>query len=71
MLLALVASAASGWAQTRLGAEVRLQYADMAVLESSESHKDLSCQVAPEKPYLGFDMRFHAYYRDRAHQGIR
>ena len=63
MLLALVASASSGWAQTRLGAEVRLQYADMAVLESSELHKDLSCQLTPEKPYLGFDLRFHAYYR--------
>ncbi len=63
MLLALVASASSGWAQTRLGAEVRLQYADMAVLESGEPHKDLSCQLTPEKPYLGFDLRFHAYYR--------
>src|SRR5260370_25568060 len=63
MLLALVASAVSGWAQTRLGREVRLQYADMAVLESSELHKDLSCQLTPERPYLGFDLRFHAYYR--------
>ena len=62
-LLALVASAVSGWAQTRLGREVRLQYADMAVLESSEPHKDLSCQLTPERPYLGFDLRFHAYYR--------
>jgi len=62
VLLGLVASAASGWAQTRLGAEVRLQDADMAVLESSEPHKYLSCQITPEKPYLGFDLRFHAYY---------
>ncbi len=63
VLLAVVGSAAGGWGQSRLGREVRLQYADMAVLESSESHEDLSCKVAPEKPYLGFDMRFHAYYR--------
>ena len=63
VLLALVASAVSGWAQTRLGTEVRLQYADMAVLESSEPRKDLACQLTPERPYLGFDLRFHAHYR--------
>jgi hypothetical protein len=63
LVLTLAASAASGWSQTRLGAEVRLQYADMTVLESGESRADLSCQLTPEKPLLGFDLRFHAYYR--------
>jgi hypothetical protein len=63
VLLALIASAVSGSAQTRLGTEVRLQYADMAVLEASEPHKDLSCQLTPDRPYLGFDLRFHAHYR--------
>lgn len=63
LVLTLAASVASGWAQTRLGTGVRLQYADMAALESGESRMDLSCQLKPEKPFLGFDLRFHAYYR--------
>lgn len=63
LVLVLVASGASGWAQTRLGPEVRLQPADMAVFESAEKRADLSCQLTHEKPLLGFDLRFHAYYR--------
>jgi len=59
----LAASAANGWAQTRLGTEFRLQSNDMAVLESDEPRADFSCQVTPEKPALGFDLRFHADYR--------
>jgi hypothetical protein len=59
----LAASTASGWAQTRVGTEFRLQSTDMAVLESDEPRADFSCQVTPEKPSLGFDLRFHADYR--------
>jgi len=35
---------------------------DMAVLEAQEIRKDLPCTVTPEKPSLGFDLRFHAGY---------
>ena len=62
LLFALTASAASGWAQSRLGAET-LPDTTEAVLDSRKARTELSCQVAPEKPYLGFDLRFHAYYR--------
>ncbi len=35
---------------------------DAAVLESREPRRDLPCTVAPIKPVLGFDLRFHAGY---------
>jgi hypothetical protein len=35
---------------------------DQAVLEEQEVRKDLPCTVTPEKPVLGFDLRFHAGY---------
>lgn len=35
---------------------------DMAVLEGGEVRKDLPCSVVPEKPSLGFDLKFHAGY---------
>jgi hypothetical protein len=63
LLSMLVASTACGWAQTRLGTEFRLQSFDMAVLESRKPRADFSCQVTPDKPGLGFDLRFHADYR--------
>ncbi len=44
------------------GGEVRLIGADSAVLESKEDRKDLPCTVAPAKPVLGFDLKFHAGY---------
>jgi hypothetical protein len=59
----LAASTVSGWAQVRLGAGFHLQYEDMAVLESGEPRADFLCRVIPEKPELGFDLRFHADYR--------
>jgi hypothetical protein len=52
-------------AQTLLfasGGPVRIQATDMAVLEEQEVRKDLPCSVTPEKPELGFDLRFHAGY---------
>lgn len=44
------------------GGMVRLFTSDAAVLESPDSRKDLPCTVTPEKPTLGFDMKFHAGY---------
>jgi hypothetical protein len=35
---------------------------DAAVLESQDTRKDLPCTVTPIKPWLGFDMKFHAGY---------
>jgi hypothetical protein len=44
------------------GGVVRLFTSDAAVLESPEARKDLPCTVTPEKPSLGFDMKFHVGY---------
>jgi hypothetical protein len=44
------------------GGGVRLFSSDNAILESREQRKDLPCDVTPEKPVLGFDMKFHAGY---------
>src|SRR5712691_7806451 len=63
LLFMLAVSTVSGWAQTRLSREFCLQYTDMAVLASRERRVDLSCQVTPDKPSLGFDLRFHSDYR--------
>jgi hypothetical protein len=41
----------------------RLQYDDLAKLASRESPEELSCDVVPNKPGLGFDLRFHFDYR--------
>jgi hypothetical protein len=40
-----------------------IQSNDLAVLDSREYREDLSCQVTPHRPSLGFDLRFHADYR--------
>lgn len=40
----------------------RLVGSDMAVLESGENRKDLPCSVTPNKPTLGFDLKFHSGY---------
>src|SRR5581483_10182953 len=39
-----------------------LQNGDMVVLEAGEVRRDLECQVMPDKPVLGFDLKFHAGY---------
>lgn len=52
-------------AQTPLsgsGGMVRIFNTDMAVLEMQEPRKDLPCGVTPNKPLLGFDLRFHSGY---------
>ena len=41
---------------------LRIVNTDMAVLEAQDVRKDLPCTVAPAKPVLGFDLRFHAGY---------
>lgn len=44
------------------GGAVALFSSDRAVLEAGEPRKDLPCAVVPDKPILGFDLRFHAGY---------
>ena len=41
---------------------VNIYNTDLAVLESGEVRKDLPCTVTPNKPALGFDLRFHSGY---------
>ncbi len=65
LCLSLVSWAAG--AQTPLagsgpGSAVRMINADWAVLEAREERKDIDCTVAPIKPVLGFDLRFHSGY---------
>jgi hypothetical protein len=63
LLFMLAVSTVSGWAQSLLSPEFHLQYTDMAVFASPEPRADFSCQVTPDKPALGFDLRFHSDYR--------
>lgn len=44
------------------GGLVRIHNTDLAVFEAGETRKDLPCVVSPEKPFLGFDLRFHGGY---------
>src|ERR1700722_7738779 len=45
------------------GGTVRLFSSDTAILEASDTRKDLPCTVTPvTKPILGFDMKFHVGY---------
>lgn len=41
---------------------VRIHNTDLAVFEAREPRRDLPCAVSPNKPMLGFDLRFHASY---------
>jgi hypothetical protein len=47
-------------AQVPMESSLRMNATDMAVLETREVRKDLACTVTPNKPELGFDLRFHA-----------
>jgi hypothetical protein len=47
-------------AQTPMTGVVRINSSDMAILETRDVRKDLPCTVNPNKPDLGFDLRFHA-----------
>jgi hypothetical protein len=44
------------------GGVVRIFNTDQAVLEAGDARSDLPCVVVPDKPLLGFDLRFHAGY---------
>src|SRR3974390_532628 len=44
------------------GGMVHLFTSDAAILESQEARKDLPCTVVPNKPVLGFDLKFHSGY---------
>src|SRR5271169_2646243 len=44
------------------GTAVRIFNTDQAVLEAGDARKDLPCTVTPDKPLLGFDLKFHAGY---------
>jgi hypothetical protein len=41
---------------------VRLLPSDAAILESTENRKDLPCTVTPDKPVLGFDLKYHVNF---------
>src|SRR6185312_12057548 len=61
--LLCVLSCAQVSAQTLLssgGGPVHLVGSDLAVLEAQDVRKEINCNVTPEKPALGFDLRFHA-----------
>jgi len=61
----IVASAGGAFSQVLLngpGGTPNLMWTDLAVFEAREPRKDLPCTVIPEKPVLGFDLRFHAGY---------
>ena len=63
----LVAGAIPACAQVLMpgsapGGAVRLFSTDAAILEAGETRKDIPCTVTPAKPFLGFDLKFHAGY---------
>jgi hypothetical protein len=45
-----------------VGKQIQLNSSDLAILETQDVRKDLSCTVDPVKPALGFDLRFHGGY---------
>lgn len=42
------------------GTQVHLVGSDLAVLEAQDVRDEIDCTVSPDKPVLGFDLRFHA-----------
>jgi len=44
------------------GGIIRLHNTDMAVFEAGDERKDLPCTVVNDKPFLGFDLKFHSGY---------
>ena len=63
LVLAVLVVSIGTWAQVPLSAETPLPPADLAALESQSANSGLTCQVRPDKPYLGFDLRFHIHYQ--------
>lgn len=41
---------------------LRLLPSDEAILETPENRKDLPCTVTPDKPVLGFDLKYHVNF---------
>jgi hypothetical protein len=62
LLLILAVSTATGESGSRTGFDPRLKYDDLAALKSREPRAELPCQVTPDKPSIGFDLRFHTEY---------
>jgi hypothetical protein len=58
-ILLLFAALSTASAQDSYGTHPILMPGDMAVLDAGEGRKDLMCTVTPEKPLLGFDLKFH------------
>jgi len=60
--VAFAAAAPSLPGQTLLGdsGAVAMIATDQAVLEAREVRKDLLCEAVPDKPILGFDLKFHS-----------
>jgi hypothetical protein len=48
----------------------RLLSSDLAASDARTARRDLSCEVVAAKPFLGFDLRFHARYRATVQQKI-
>jgi hypothetical protein len=63
LLFMLSVSTVSGWAQALPSTPFGRQFDDTEVLASCGQREDVSCQVTPYKPKLGFDLRFHSNYR--------
>jgi hypothetical protein len=64
-ILCAVAGMAGAFGQALLngpGGTPNLMGTDLAIFEAREPRKDLPCTVTPQKPTLGFDLRFHAGY---------
>lgn len=49
-------------AQTLISGQVHLVGSDLAILSSQDERKEISCTVNPDKPAVGFDLRFHSTY---------
>ncbi len=66
VLWACLATVATTCGQTPLARGVdnvvRLLPTDLAIFQAGENRKDLPCTVTPDKPVLGFDLRFHSGY---------
>jgi hypothetical protein len=62
LLVVLAASSAAFESTSRGEPDPRLQYDDLAQLASRTPGAELSCEVMPDQPGLGFDLRFHFDY---------
>ena len=60
--LLTLASIAAGAPTGRMRFDPRAEYDTLAELASDEHRVELPCQVAFDKPKLGFDLRFHSEY---------